>query len=67
MGHALYPLIWSCMTTIVTFTILFAQLQRKQVEGTPINFGVLKLLTMLCVVMWAGTGVVALYYHGKGW
>lgn len=59
MGEAriLYPLIYSAGFTIATLVILFAQLKRKQQEGTAINYQVIQVLVITTLLAWVGTGL----------
>jgi len=64
MVHTLYPLFYSMLSTGALIIILFAQLQRLQNENHPVNYGVLKTLTITTLIMWSVTAYIYIIYAG---
>lgn len=62
MYHSIYLIGYALMATVAFLIILHAQYERKQKEGVPINFGIIKILSILSLTMWSGAAAVALYY-----
>lgn len=60
--HSIYFLGYAVMATIAGVIIAQAQYSRMKNEGTPMNFGVLKVISGIAAFMWAAAGITSIAY-----
>lgn len=60
--HSIYFLGYAVMATLAGVIIAQAQYSRMKTEGTPMSFGVLKVISGIAVLMWAAAGVTSIAY-----
>ena len=60
--HALYFLGYAAMATVAGLVIAQAQYSRQKTEGTPMNLGFLKAISLVAVFMWTAAGVTTVAY-----
>jgi|GEM_PF-7088590 len=60
--HSLYFVGYAVFATVGGIVIAKAQYIRKQREGTPINFKILKVVFGVALFMWTGAALAAVYY-----
>lgn len=64
--HELYFMAYAIIASFAGLVILQAQRKRMTVEGIPINFGFLKVVVAIALVMWIAAGVTSLSYTYAG-
>jgi len=60
--HSLYFIGYAVCATIAGIVMAKAQYSRKQKEGTPINYKVMKFVFGFALLMWTGAALAAVYY-----
>jgi len=60
--RSLYFIGYACILTVSCLTVAFAQYNRLNEEGTPINFSLLKVIGGIALFMWMAAGMTALIY-----
>jgi len=60
--HALYFVGYAVLATGAFLVIAKAQYHRKKTEGTPVNFGILKVIAALALFMWTAAGATSVAY-----
>jgi len=60
--HSLYFIGYAVCATIAGIVMAKAQYSRKQKEGTPINYKVMKFVFGFALLMWTGAALAAFYY-----
>lgn len=58
----LYPLMYSFLATGATIVVWFAMLKRKQDEGLPMRYGILRTLIILDLMFYSLTAFIAVVY-----
>jgi 4-amino-4-deoxy-L-arabinose transferase-like glycosyltransferase len=61
-AHTLYPMFYALTALVSTGVIGFAMHTRYMRDGTPVNWGLLKALGGVTVVLWSSTAFVAAIY-----
>lgn len=60
--HSIYFLGYAVMATIAGLIIAQAQYSRMKTEGTPMNFGFLKVVSGIALFMWTAAGLTSVAY-----
>lgn len=60
--HSLYFVGYALIATIAGIVLVKAQYSRKQREGTPVNFKIIKIIFGFALFMWTGAAFAAVYY-----
>jgi len=60
--HSLYFVGYAVIATIAGIVLVKAQYSRKQREGTPVNFKIIKVVFGFALFMWTGAAFAAVYY-----
>jgi len=61
-AHTLYPMFYALTALVSTGVIGFAMRTRYIRDGAPVNWGLLKALSGVTVVLWSSTAFVAVLY-----
>ncbi len=64
--QSFYFIAYAAMASFAGLVIAHAQYTRMTTEGTPMNFGFLKVVGGVALVMWAAAGITSLSYVYAG-
>ena len=60
--QSFYFIAYAVMASFAGLIIAHAQHKRMTIEGTPMNFGFLKVVGTVAFVMWVAAGITSLSY-----